>query len=51
MELDTMAEVQAEKERQEGGRAPLDPEGRALAETKRYSIDIPEYIVRTDPLR
>lgn len=52
MDLDTMGAVQAEHERKgEGGRLPLDPEGAALAETKRFSLDMPEYVVKNDPLR
>lgn len=51
LDLDTMAAIQAEKERESGGQLPLGPEGADLAEEKRYSIDMPEYIVKTDPLR
>lgn len=51
MDLETMGAVQEEHERGEGGRLPLDPEGTALAETKRFSLDLPEYVVKNDPLR
>ncbi len=51
MDLDVMAQIQAQKMRDTGGKLPLDAEGADLAEEKRYSIDLPEYIVKTDPLR
>lgn len=51
MDLDTMDAVQREHESGHGAPHPLDPEGTALAETKRFSLDIPEYIVKNDPLR
>lgn len=51
MDLETMGAVQREHERAASGQLPLDPEGAALAETKRFSLDIPEYVVKNDPLR
>lgn len=51
MDFTTMTQVQAQKQRGGEGPMPLDPEGRALAETKRFSLDIPEYVVKNDPLR
>lgn len=51
MDFTTMTQVQAQKQRGGDGPMPLDPEGRALAETKRFSLDIPEYVVKNDPLR
>lgn len=51
MDFTTMTQVQAQKQAAGAGPMPLDPEGRALAETKRFSLDIPEYVVKNDPLR
>lgn len=51
MDLETMEAVQREHEEARDGQLPLDPEGAALAETKRFSLDIPEYVVKNDPLR
>lgn len=51
MDFTTMTQVQAQKQANATGPLPLDPEGRALAETKRFSLDIPEYVVKNDPLR
>lgn len=51
VDLDTMEAIQREHEAGHREHLPLDPEGRALAETKRFSLDIPEYVVKNDPLR
>lgn len=53
MDLETMEQIQTQKERDMAATEPmpLDAEGADVAEEKRYSIDIPEYIVKTDPLR
>lgn len=49
--LEKMAIIQQEKERemQTKEQQPLNPEGKALAEKKKMTIDVP-YVV-TDPLR
>lgn len=53
MNLDTMAAIQAEKlkEIMSETQQPLDPEGRALAEDKRKTFDLPTNAVKVDPLR
>lgn len=51
MDLETMGQIQESKHSITGAQLPLDAEGRELAERKRYSIDLPEHIVKTDPLR
>ena len=53
MELETMGQIQAQKERDMAATEPLplDAEGAHVAEEKRFAIDNPEYIVQTDPLR
>lgn len=51
LDFTTMTQVQAQKQANATGPMPLDSEGRALAETKRFSLDIPEYVVKNDPLR
>lgn len=50
-DLTTMARVQERKEAEGTAPLPLDPEGKRLAERKRFSLDIPEYVVKNDPLR
>lgn len=53
MTIDVMAQIQNEKikeiEAQE--QKPLDPEGKALAEEKRKTFDLPTNAVKVDPLR
>lgn len=53
MNLDTMAAIQAEKLKEIAAEAqqPLDPEGKALAEEKRKTFDLPTNAVKVDPLR
>lgn len=53
MSLATMAAIQAEKQNEilTGTPRPLDPEGRALAEDKRKTFDLPTNAVKVDPLR
>ena len=53
MNLETMAAIQAEKtkEIEAGTQQPLDPEGKALAEEKRKTFDLPTNAVKVDPLR
>lgn len=51
LDLDVMAQIQRQKEGEGDGQLPLDAEGADLAEEKRFSLDNPEYIVKTDPLR
>ena len=53
MNLDTIAAIQAEKLREIAAQTqqPLDPEGRALAEEKRKTFDLPTNAVKVDPLR
>lgn len=53
MNLNTMAEIMAEKDREMGVAAlqPLDGEGKALAEHKRKTFDLPTNAVKVDPLR
>ena len=50
-DLETMTTIQEQKERDLKGQPlqPLDPEGRTLAEHKRFTFDIVD--VPTDPLR
>lgn len=51
-ELDTMAQIMAEKDRElAAGLPPLDPEGQHLAEQKRKTFDLPTNAVKVDPLR
>lgn len=52
MDLNTMAQIQ-EEVRKEAAEAPhpLDPEGKALAEEKRKTFDLPTNAVKVDPLR
>jgi hypothetical protein len=53
MNLDTMAAIQAEAKKEIAARElqPLDPEGKALAEEKRKTFDLPTNAVKVDPLR
>lgn len=53
MNLDTMATIQNEKVKEVTAQAapPLDPEGKALAEEKRKTFDLPANAVKVDPLR
>lgn len=53
MNLETMAAIQAEKLREISAQdqLPLNPEGRALAEDKRKTFDLPTNAVKVDPLR
>lgn len=53
MNLDTMAAIQAEKLKEIAAQEapPLDPEGKALAEEKRKTFDLPTNAVKVDPLR
>ena len=52
-DLNTMAEIMAEKAKEMAGGElpPLDPEGKALAERKRKTFDLPTNAVKVDPLR
>ncbi len=52
-DLNTMAEIMAEKAKEMAGGQlpPLDPEGKALAEQKRKTFDLPTNAVKVDPLR
>lgn len=51
--LDTMAEIMAEKDKEMQAQElpPLDDEGKALAEHKRKTFDLPTNAVKVDPLR
>lgn len=51
--LDTMTQIVDEKARelQDEGLLPLDEEGKALAEYKRKTFDLPTNAVKVDPLR
>ena len=53
MDLEAMAAIQAEKAKEIAAQEqpPLDPEGRALAEEKRKTFDLPTNAVKVDPLR
>lgn len=53
MDLRTMTDIQEEKKQELAGAQPhpLDPEGSAMADTKRFSFDIPVNAVTVDPLR
>ena len=53
MNLSTMETIQAEEAREAATREhqPLDPEGRAMAEDKRKTFDLPTNAVKVDPLR
>lgn len=53
MNLDIMAAIQAEKLKEIAAQTqqPLDPEGKALAEDKRKTFDLPTNAVKVDPLR
>jgi hypothetical protein len=53
MDLSTMAAIQAEKIKEIAAQEqqPLDPEGKAMAETKRKTFDLPTNAVKVDPLR
>ena len=53
MNLDTMAEIMAEKDKdmQAQELPPLDDEGKALAQHKRKTFDLPTNAVKVDPLR
>lgn len=50
-DLDTMAQIMGQKERDidREGQPPLDPEGKRLAEEKRFTFDIID--TPADPLR
>lgn len=50
-DLKVIEDIQREKERDidRAGQPPLDPEGRRLAEEKRFTFDV--IAVPTDPLR
>lgn len=51
--LDTMAEIMAEKDKEMQAQElpPLDDEGKALAQHKRKTFDLPTNAVKVDPLR
>lgn len=53
MNLDIMATIQAEKEREiiAQGNPELDPEIEDVAEEKRKTFDLPTNAVKVDPLR
>lgn len=52
MNLETMEQIMAEKDREiQRGMVPLNDEGRALAEDKRKTFDLPTNAVKVDPLR
>ena len=53
MDIDTLTAVQTEKRKEIAAQEqrPLDPEGRALAEDKRKTFDLPTNAVKVDPLR
>jgi len=52
MDINVMRQIQAQKAReQELQQVPLDPEGRAMAEDKRKTFDLPTNAVKVDPLR
>lgn len=52
MELDNMKQIMVEKDREMvRSQLPLDPEGRAVAEHKRKTFDLPTNAVKVDPLR
>lgn len=52
MNLETMGNIMAEKDRElAGGPPPLDDEGKAMAEFKRKTFDLPTNAVKVDPLR
>ena len=50
-DLDTMAQIMEQKERdiEREGQPPLDPEGKRLAEEKRFTFDVID--TPSDPLR
>ena len=52
-DIETMAEIMAAKDRELAAQAqpPMDDEGKALAEAKRNSFDIPISAINVDPLR
>lgn len=53
MSIDVMAQIQAQ-EAEQAGAAAVDPatdEGKALAEEKRKTFDLPTNAVKVDPLR
>lgn len=53
MDLERMAEIQSEKQKETATQEPhpLDPEGQAMAEEKRKTFDLPTNAVKVDPLR
>ena len=52
MNLETMAQIMREKAKEiEADQLPLDDEGRAVAEEKRKTFDLPTNAVKVDPLR
>lgn len=52
MNLETMAQIMNEKGKEmQSGQLPLDDEGRAVAEEKRKTFDLPTNAVKVDPLR
>ncbi len=51
-ELDTMEQIIREKDKDmQRDMLPLDDEGRAVAEEKRKTFDLPTNAVKVDPLR
>ena len=51
-DLDTMAEIMAEKDKELAqGLPPMDEETKAIAEKKRKTFDLPTNAVKVDPLR
>ena len=52
-DIETMAIIQREKLKEIAGqvRQRLDPEGKALAQEKRKTFDLPTNAVKVDPLR
>lgn len=52
MDLNTMQQIMNEKAKEmQAGQLPLDDEGRAVAEDKRKTFDLPTNAVKVDPLR
>lgn len=53
MDLNTLVTIQSEKTKEIAAQEqqPLDPEGKAIAEEKRKTFDLPTNAVKVDPLR
>lgn len=52
MNLNTIAAIQEEKAKEiSAGQPELDDEGKAMAEDKRKTFDLPTNAVKVDPLR